>query len=351
MSEKRGSTVYHYQYDSYGNIARISYEDGTSIPTYYPVCNARGDVDAIYNSAGTLVARYIYDAWGGIISIQNASGTEITNQDHIAHRNPFRYRGYYYDAETGLYYLQSRYYDPVTSRFINADGEISGIGGDFRGYNLYSYCMNNPVMLSDPNGNWPKLSTILTVVAVVAVVVAVAAVVVVTAGAAAPALAVAGGGIMGGMSAGAIATATTVGMVAAGTAIVAGTAAVVASKVENSNYRGPTRDQTVYKLVQPGSSTPEYVGRTNDPARRAGEHAKSPGKAGLEMVPIATGLTKMEARAMEQVVISAYTLNNLSNARREIAVGNVGGFAGNMNNTIKLFGGLAEDELLNLMGR
>lgn len=69
------------------------------------------------------------------------------------------------------------------------------------------------------------------------------------------------------------------------------------------------------------------------------------------MVPLASGLTKLEARAYEQIVISAYTLGNLQNARREIAAGNVAGFAGNMNNTIKLFGGLAEDELLNLMGR
>jgi len=116
-------------------------------------------VEAIYNSAGTLVARYIYDAWGGIISIQNASGTEITNQDHIAHRNPFRYRGYYYDAETGLYYLNSRYYDPVVGRFVSADGLVAGVGGDVRGYNLYAYCMNNPVNLSDEAGNWPAWAT------------------------------------------------------------------------------------------------------------------------------------------------------------------------------------------------
>ena len=312
---------------------------------YFYIRNGQGDIIGIINASGTQVVAYTYDAWGNPIS---TSGTLAST---VGKSNPFRYRGYYFDEETGFYYLNSRYYDPATSRFINADGEISGVGGDVRGCNLYSYCMNNPVMLSDPNGNWPDLSTVLTVVAVVAVVVAVAAVVVVTCGTAAPALAVAGGGIMGGMTAGAIATATTVGMVAAGTAVVAGTAAVVASTVENSNYRGLTRDQTVYKLVQPGSDTPEYIGRTNDPARRAREHAKSSGKEGLELVPIATGLTKMEARAMEQVVISAYTLNNLSNARREIAVGNVGGFAGNMNNTIKLFGGLAEDELLNLMGR
>ena len=75
-------------------------------------------------------------------------------------KNPFRYRGYYYDTETGYYYLNSRYYDPVTGRFLNADGVLSGIGGNVRGYNLYAYCFNNPVMYSDPNGNWGILQLI-----------------------------------------------------------------------------------------------------------------------------------------------------------------------------------------------
>ena len=59
--------------------------------------------------------------------------------------NPFRYRGYYYDAETGMYYLKSRYYDPEMRRFVNPDSGISGVGGNMRGYNMYSYCFNNPV--------------------------------------------------------------------------------------------------------------------------------------------------------------------------------------------------------------
>lgn len=70
--------------------------------------------------------------------------------------NPFRYRGYYYDAESGLYYLQTRYYDPATGRFINADGQISGVGGDIRGYNLFAYCFNNPINMIDPSGNWAQ---------------------------------------------------------------------------------------------------------------------------------------------------------------------------------------------------
>ena len=57
--------------------------------------------------------------------------------------------GYYYDDEIGLYYLRSRYYDPATGRFLNADGQLNG---DILGYNLYAYCGNNPVMNIDPSG-------------------------------------------------------------------------------------------------------------------------------------------------------------------------------------------------------
>ncbi len=95
-----------------------------------------------------------------------------------------------------------------------------------------------------------------------------------------------------------------------------------------------------------------YVGRTNNPARRQYEHDRDPKKKNLEPLEVKfTGLTIVEARVMEQVLISAYTLESLENARREIAVGNVKGFAGKINNIISIFGGAVEDELLNLMGR
>lgn len=95
----------------------------------------------------------------------------------------------------------------------------------------------------------------------------------------------------------------------------------------------------------------QYVGRTNNPIRRQSEHAKDPKKANLQPLEVKfSGLTKSEARAMEQVLISTYSLDNLINARRKIATGNVGGFAGKMGNIISIFDGAVEDELLNLMG-
>ena len=90
-----------------------------------------------------IVASYTYDAWGNILT---ATGT-------LAERNPIRYRGYYYDTETGFYYLQSRYYDPQTGRFINSDDPgLLGADGDFQSYSLFVYCGNNPVNKADTQG-------------------------------------------------------------------------------------------------------------------------------------------------------------------------------------------------------
>ena len=97
------------------------------------------------------------------------------------------HRGYVYDQETSLYYASSRYYDPAVGRWINADGQIAGVGGEMLGYNIFAYCFNNPVNMSDPTGNWPKwvestVKVASVVVAVAAVVVTVAAVTYFTAG-------------------------------------------------------------------------------------------------------------------------------------------------------------------------
>ena len=109
---------------------------------YYYVLNAQGDVVRIVNSSRSVVASYTYDPWGKIIS---SSGT-------LADINPLRYRGYYYDAETGFYYLQSRYYDPEIGRFINADSYASTDATGLLSTNMFAYCENDPVNKSDPTG-------------------------------------------------------------------------------------------------------------------------------------------------------------------------------------------------------
>ena len=147
--------------DASGGLYGIYYDDstiGTDVgQTYYFVYNGQGDVIGLYNHGGKLIATYAYDAWGRCIEAKAVTadddGHAVTDPDHIAFINPFRYRGYYYDAESGLYYLNSRYYDPETGRFLNADG-IIGSGGII-GYNMFAACNNNPVMLSDPSGLCP----------------------------------------------------------------------------------------------------------------------------------------------------------------------------------------------------
>lgn len=98
------------------------------------------------------MVNYTYDEWGKILSITDQNGTDVsTSGVHIANLNPIRYRGYYYDVETGFYYLQSRYYDPETCRFINADGLITS-GQGVLDYNMFAYCGNNPINRSDSSG-------------------------------------------------------------------------------------------------------------------------------------------------------------------------------------------------------
>ena len=120
--------------------------------------NAQGDVIALLDENYNVVVKYTYDTWGKVLSVTNASGTLITDTTHIGHRNPIRYRGYYYDIETRLYYLQSRYYDPEVGRFISADEYIS-TGQGINGNNMFAYCGNNPVNYYDIQGtSWKKFS-------------------------------------------------------------------------------------------------------------------------------------------------------------------------------------------------
>ena len=109
--------------------------------TYLYVLNLQGDVIRIISKTGETKAEYTYDAWGRI----------LTATGDLAAVNPLRYRGYFYDTETGLYYLQSRYYDPTVKRFINADS-YGSTGQGFLGYNMFAYCGNSPSNNADSTG-------------------------------------------------------------------------------------------------------------------------------------------------------------------------------------------------------
>ena len=152
-----------YLYDESNNPIGfgMQYPAETGWQNYYFAKNVQGDIIAIYRydydastqkPYGTLIATYQYDPWGNPRGIKDASGKTIAQTaNHVATYNPFRYRGYRYDGDTGLYYLQSRYYDPMTCRFVNAD-KYASTGQGQLGHNMYAYCNNNAIRYDDQTG-------------------------------------------------------------------------------------------------------------------------------------------------------------------------------------------------------
>ena len=197
----------------YGSDGIIGFRTGNKNYLYRK--NVFGDVTEIYSDNGTLVGKYSYTAFGECIVKVNEGG--------IAEKNPIRYRGYYYDEETSLYYLESRYYDPITGRFITID-DISYIDPEtINGLNLYAYCGNNPVMNVDPNGtswwtdfwngvgNWFKDNWVKLVIGV-AFIVAGAAVTFFTAGMGTAGLLAAGSALLASVKAVGISMAVSAGI-------------------------------------------------------------------------------------------------------------------------------------------
>ena len=161
--QKTGDNCIWFTYDENGLVTGFRYNG----QEYYYYKNLQGDIIGIVDSTGTEVARYSYSAWGFITYISDGEGMFVDDPNHIANINPFRYRGYYYDNESGLYYLNSRYYDPFVCRFLNADGYVS-TGQGVTSNNMFAYCGNDPVNRSDPSGEWWWV--VAAVVAVVIVV-------------------------------------------------------------------------------------------------------------------------------------------------------------------------------------
>lgn len=146
--EKTGDTIIYYMYDGVGDILGFEYNGAK----YYYKKNVLGDIVGIYDSALQEIVTYTYDSWGKLLSIKDTTGQEITSETHIGYINPYRYRSYRYDNESGLYYLQSRYYNAEWGRFISVDTIVSGVG-NIVGNNLFAYCDNNPINKVDEDGN------------------------------------------------------------------------------------------------------------------------------------------------------------------------------------------------------
>lgn len=144
MSQKAGDVTTYFSYDSAGNLIGMS----AGRERYFYTRNAQNDITGLIDENGVSVVQYQYDSWGKLLGITGSLASTIGK------RNPFRYRGYYYDDETGMYYLQSRYYDPEIKRFICADN-ISMLEASIEtvhNRNLYVYCDNNPIVRVDGTG-------------------------------------------------------------------------------------------------------------------------------------------------------------------------------------------------------
>ena len=165
MGEKSSEREMIYLYDEQGLISGVRVIEGNDVSDYYYLLNIQGDVVGIVDEAGVLVASYTYDEWGKVLTIEGSDA------DGIGALNPIRYRGYYYDTETGFYYLGSRYYDPEIGRFLNADDEsvLAATPEAITDKNLYAYCDNNPIMRMDTSGAfWETVFDVVSLCASVA---------------------------------------------------------------------------------------------------------------------------------------------------------------------------------------
>jgi len=142
---------------TYGNTIRYYYGNGGVVGfryngrRFYYEKNLQGDIIGIYDEDASKLCEYICAAWG------NCTIENDVSDARIGEVNSFRYRGYYFDSDIGLYYLKSRYYDAAIGRFINADGlNYLGANGDLGTYNLFAYCSCNPINMSDSSGKWPQ---------------------------------------------------------------------------------------------------------------------------------------------------------------------------------------------------
>lgn len=282
INDEKETNMLYYIYDDSANILGFKY-NGLQ---YYYQKNYQNDIIGIYDSDYNLVVTYKYDAWGKVISVND------TTENNIGTINPFRYRSYYYDEETKLYYLNSRYYNPEWCRFINADG-IIGANQDIISLNLYAYVSNNVSNGSDEDGNYAiaigasALSRGITAFFGAYVVVK-----------AAPLLYQAAKGCV----------------------------QTVADIAENIKQRTPNqkkdnrkkKNQVVYVLTPP--KEPEnvlYVGRTTDPDRRRSEYNR-PGnpKNGLVLREKTPEISYAAARGMEELLIRKYQTLEKGNYQR-----------------------------------
>lgn len=290
--EIKGNDVFYYEYNENDELIGFKYND----EQYYYTKNGQNDIIGILNNNFEKIITYEYDSWGKLISIKDEQGNDITNDTNsIGYKNPYRYRGYRYDNETDLYYLQSRYYDPEIGRFISADDLLATSCGVLE-HNMYVYCNNNPINQMDSSGDIS--------IAIVGLVIGIAALVISSFNNSSNT------GVVSSLveGVGSVASSVTSGVKKAVSTVKAKT-----RKKRDKNKR----ENMIYTLSKNGKVI--YVGRTNDDKKTQRRHENNPYRADLHFDVIRENLNWWEARGLEQYYIMYYnTLNKANPANNQI---------------------------------
>ena len=277
----------YYLRDSNGHLIGFEYNSNR----YYYQKTFFEDIIGIYDDTFNLVVSYEYDAWGELISIKDSQGQKITDTSNIGYINPFRYRSYYYDSETNLYYLKSRYYNPLWKRFLNPDG-IIGTTTNINNYNLYNYVDNNPIAYIDDDGNFPYAIPLAEYVLGLGLLISGYYTLLI---------------YRHGLAKGTI-----------------GAVQDISRTIDNTNLgkkddkKKKRENKDVYVLVD-SDNIVQYVGITNDPKIRLNGHHSNPYRKPLTMHVVYRDLSKIDARMEEEkLILRCKTLDRGNRARNLI---------------------------------
>ncbi len=296
--EESNNNMIYYIRDEEGSLIGLKYNNSI----YYYIKNLQEDIIGITDSNYNEICRYEYDSFGKIITIKDNNGNIIEDESHIGIINPYRYRSYYYDKETDLYYLNSRYYNPEWGRFINADGIIKS---EENKYNLYIYCKNNPIKFVDNDGRnsitagWDIFGKAVQTLGEIWV------------------------GIKATASAAAAAAFPYVAM-----AVGVGTLIYASAKIEERTKDKSKKDKDyyVYKLqdcTKPGvngeACKVEYIGRTGNLNSARARHSRNDYRKNLEFRTLEGPMDYDMSRVREQYNIKKYrTLNKYNRYNNQI---------------------------------
>lgn len=283
---RNGKSIYYlYVYEE---LIGFEYENNR----YFYLKNIQDDIIGIINADGNKIVSYEYDSWGRLLSIKDGNNQLISeeNYNHIANINPFRYRSYYYDVETKMYYLNNRYYDPQIGRFISAD-KMLNLEEENNTCNIYKYCGNNPVNMADEEGNSSAALVGSGFGAVTGF------------GFEFGALGVAAGLALGFVAVAAIGGAIAYAKKSSSKSKKSSKSSKKSNKTKKKKEPEKKTTYNVYVLYNKKDGNVKYVGRTKDTKTTEVRHNNNPYRADLKMAPVVKDISYVESRVWEQVLI------------------------------------------------